>query len=226
MDDERLSDDQRALLVMLDRDLQRELQVVPAPDFVARVWQNIGETPIRVNPWRTWWVPATLAATVFIGVLGMLGQRNVITPRLEPTAPREVARVDSAQPIAPGIQESEATRPISRPPLNAPVRSISRSPRAVARPAPAIVVRSVREAEVLVAPGDERALLRFMALTHTGRIDSSSLDSIFTLSAEELVIAPITIEPLPLPLPERDKPAGSGPPEPPSAVNALLTGLR
>jgi hypothetical protein len=65
---------------MLDQELRALVSVEPSPEFEARVRTTIAQQPARTT-WFRWWQPAALAAvSLLILSIGLLTERQSVTP--------------------------------------------------------------------------------------------------------------------------------------------------
>jgi len=186
---ERLAE-KRALLESVDQVLRMDLDVEPSPALRNRVITRVAEMERE----RRRIVPGVAAAALAAGLIivlvaGAWARRRSSTP-LE----------SSAVAISPGFPVRDAVTPETHEPLLIPstprplvaatplvVQTGSRP--AVARPA------SVREPEVLVPPGQEAALQRFVAVLRDGSVPPPPL--LLSGASLESLIAPIPLIKIP-----------------------------
>ena len=143
-------DDAREELSGIDRALARALDVDASPDFEARVRRRIADEPMRVPFWRGWRLAVPLAAAaalVAAAGVAMLSTPGQSTPRL--LAARTITMGETMPAIGDPVRVDGSG-------LSMP-RVSRRTP-----PAPA-AARANAEPEVLVPPGQEEALRRFVA---------------------------------------------------------------
>jgi hypothetical protein len=180
---------------MSDREIQDALKVDPSPEFLARVRTRIANEPAP-SPWRWSWNLVTAGALAAAAVIAVVIARPA-APRPErvqaarPAETRPEARAPERQPAPPshlakpGAERSAAGFAHHRAPL---VSGFSRT--AAAGP------------EILIDPRQARALRQLIAGVRDGRVDLSAAQKSVTSAPMELapvtdiVIAPITIEPL------------------------------
>lgn len=218
--DETLTDADSRLLAEVERDLARELAVEPSPEFLARVRAAIAEREPASRAWLRWlaapkrseggwrralalplsrwrWVPAAVAAAVLGVIVVNVTRRTQDT--IVPASSTVAATAPAERPVT-----------IDSPPVPQPLRRAIELPRRVKAAPP---IARAREAEVLVEPGQERALLQLVASLRTGRIDPSSLRDGAVAPEEaatlkELAIPLLKIELLPVPPAGTDTPPG------------------
>jgi hypothetical protein len=162
--------------------------------------------------WRFGWLwPATAAACMLLVALAVWTQRG------RPSAPEPRVAQDTARPQptgsagasgptgAPLIRSEERPVPVSEGHGRVAPRSAGRSERREARtPGGSLGTRQGRvprddrahQPEVIVAPGEAEALMRFVALVHRDRLAPTSLAAAGQPSPDLAELAPIDIQPL------------------------------
>ena len=148
-------DEERSLLGRIDREVQASLSVAPSAEFLPRVRQRVAE---QGKPSQSrllgWLVPAAVVASLVVAGARLMGRRPVEPP------PKQATKEGPPRLPAPGVEP----RPAS-PPAAAPV-----AVRAAVAPPPRRA-----EPEVLVPPGQEAILRRFVLGLRSRRVESSSL---------------------------------------------------
>jgi hypothetical protein len=204
---------------MIDEEIREALDVGPSPEFLARVRTRIATEPAP-SAWRWSWTIAAagaLAAAVIVAIALTPGRETAVTPVTQkaeagPKGPalHQTASVPSATDRRPGPSASArpegprasarlAAAPDARRHFG-PGESIASS---VADPkGPALRESSPAALEVLLDPAETRALHQLIAGVRDGRVDlsaaqnSSSPAPMDLEPVADLVIAPITIEPI------------------------------
>jgi hypothetical protein len=186
---ERLAE-KRALLESVDRVLRMDLDVQPSPALRHRVITRVAETERE----RRRIVPGVAAAALAAGLIivlvaGAWARRRSATP-LE----------SSAVAISLGFPARDAVTPETHPPLlipSTPRPLVAAKPHAVRSGSRSVVAREafVREPEVLVPPGQEAALRRFVAVLRDGSAPPPPL--LLTGASLESLIAPIPLIKIP-----------------------------
>lgn len=174
--------DRRQLIGRIDAELRASLQVEPSPAFLARVRQRVGAGSATARWWRMGrLVSAAIAVAVVTAVFVRLAGRAAELP-----ATPSWTRSEAARAVAPAPRSPSPERPVAV----AAARAAVRVERTLAAP---------REPEVLVPPGQEALLRRFIEPIRRGRVDAASLLSAETAEPVELKttdIEPIEIKPL------------------------------
>jgi hypothetical protein len=183
-------DEARLAVVAMDRDLRTLLSVGPAADFTARVTIRAAE-PSRGHSWIHWGAAAAACATVLVAAAGALEifDRTGRVPASRasgPTAPVASApRVDAPAAVAADAPDEAVGKPsisLDRAIRGRPVR---RSP---APAAPSSVTH-----EVIVEPGQVRAVRRLITAVAEGRF---ALEESRDTAGSGIV--PITVQPIPV----------------------------
>ena len=154
---------ERELAGRLDGELRQALDVAPSPALLPRGRARVAaEAERRATPWLRFLVPLAAAAATLALVAWL---RQPVAPK----HPATTARVEP-RPAAPATAPPPATV-------------------ASAKPAPPPPRR--REPEVLVPPGEEAALLRFVATLRGGEVDVAALVQPEAPPPAGLAIAPL-----------------------------------
>ena len=199
-------DERRRVLEDVDHVLRARLGAEPSPELAARVMSRLAEGDARA-PWRPFWLAAVAAALGAALLAGWMARR----PGGEvPAGPREATTSPETRPHQDGSRMMPSDRP------NAP------EPRAVTRPRAAtarLAARAPRrpaatqgaEPLVLLPPGQEDALRRFVANLGRGTQPAPAL-LVAATSVEGAVEAPplldipaVTVEPLSDPAVSRER---------------------
>lgn len=181
-------------LAEFDRQLRAELSIAPSPEFEARVRQRIDEHPVLRSRWMPayGWLAAaaTLALATVVGI-AIMSRNDTDGADLTPRAGQDV-RLPSEPRVSPA--------PSSPVPLPEAPRSEPSVRIAASRPAP---VR--REPEVIVPLNQLEAVRRLAVAVNEGRIDAAAPAAgplqppAEPVPPAEVVVAPIVVEPLPVP---------------------------
>ena len=199
----RIFEEQRQLLQGLDSDLQAALAIEPSAWFEAQTLAGLERSPIRRRRAFWWMAAAAAAAVVILGTLVAIRSGDH-----RPTDRQEAA----GRPVAPPAAVIEHV-PSSGAPAVAATNSapVSSGPR---RREPATVVarrqRGPTKPDVATVTTQAQAIARYLALVRKGAIDSSALadpNTIAIAAPGDLVIAPISVEALPV----RNVERGTGP---------------
>ena len=200
----RIFEEQRQLLQGLDSDLQEALAIEPSAWFEAQTLAGLERSPIRRRG-TFWWIAVAAAAAVII--LGTLVAIRSGDHR--PTDRQEAA----GRPVAPPAAVVEHV-PSSGAPAVAAANSAPVSSGAPRRRERATVAARQQQGDpkpdVAVVTTQAQAIARYLALVRKGAIDSSALadpNTIAIAAPDDLVIAPISVEALPV----RNVERGTGP---------------
>ena len=170
----------------IDRELRAALAVEPSPEFVTRVRMRIASDPEPTAWGYSWLLGAAGAVAVVILVAGFVfrGEEQPARRAADVTLPPVVAR-DFSPAIAKSVVAQDFTPAVA----------------GVAVDRPATVAR--RQPEVLFSAAEMRGLRRLVALANQGDSGLEALLAppadpapIANIEPDEIVIAPITIEPL------------------------------
>ena len=180
----------RALLESVDHVLRMDLDVAPSPALRQRVITRVAETERE----RRRIVPGVAAAALAAGLVivliaGAWARRRSSTP-LESSAAAISHGLPARDAVTPETHEPPLIPSTPRPVVAATPHAVQAGSRpAVARPA------FVREPEVLVPPGQEAALRRFIAALRDGSAPPPPL--LLTGASLESLIAPIPLIEIP-----------------------------
>jgi hypothetical protein len=182
--------EKRALLESVDQMLRAGLEVEPSPALRHRVITRVAQTERE----RRWILPGTAAAALAAGLAivllaGAWARRPSTTP-LESSAAAISPGLPAADAMPPGTAETLLTPSPPRPLVAAPPAARSGSRPAVARES------LVREPEVMVPPGQEAALRRFVAVLRDGSAPPPLL--LLTAVSVEGPIAPVPLIEIPV----------------------------
>ena len=188
-----MHDEERALSdKALDDEIARALAVEPSPTFLARVRTRIDQEPAP-SAWRFGWMAGAVAAAAVI-VLAVVAQRGAApVTNTPPLVARTV--VEGSTPTLPhvgsALGRTDHSIAIARPTARPEGRALR----------PEFALHAI-EPEVLIDPREKAAIQRLMAGVRSGRVDLSPVLSATVPTAmdlppvDDLVIAPISIEPL------------------------------
>ena len=200
----RIFEEQRQVLQGLDSDLQAALAIEPSAWFEAQTLAGLERSPIRRRRAFWWMAVAAAAAVIILGTLVAIRSGD----------PQPVDRQEAAaRPVAPPTTVVEHV-PSSGAPAVATTNSApvsSGSPRR--RERTTVAARQHREPtkpDAAIATTQAEAIARYLALVRKGAIDSSALadpNTIAIAAPDDLVIAPISVEALPV----RNVERGTGP---------------
>ncbi len=177
-------------LALADQVLGEIASAEPSPELPARIRRAAAEVDVaEPRPWRWAWVAVAAALFLAVGVAIRWRTGRVATPR---------------QPIAlasPSVSPMPVTPegPSARPDVTTPGPAPTAGPRLAtteARRRPSAPPRRPAEPEVLVPPGQQEALLRFVALAHGQQVTPRTLQSTGVPSFDLAQPAPLEIKPL------------------------------
>jgi hypothetical protein len=155
-------DQRRRVLADVDHVLRARLGAGPSPELAARVMSRLAEGEARA-PWRPFWlaaVAAGLGAALLAGWMARGPEGEVPTgPRQATTSPETRPRQDDSL-VTPSGEPATPTAPAVTPPRASIARVAARARRRAA-------TTDGLEPLVLVPPGQEKALRRFV--TNLGR---------------------------------------------------------
>lgn len=152
--DGRLAE-KRALMASVDRVLTADLDVEPSPALRRLVISRVAQAEGKRRPLAPWAAAAALAAGLGIALLAGGLARHPADASFE--------RVTATSPTLPagGAMKAERAAPVP----SVPTAGAAVTPHVVRRHSPPAAARpgAAREPEVLVPPGQEEALRRFVA---------------------------------------------------------------
>lgn len=192
----------RRLMAAADDELSALAVAEPSPALAARIREAVSE-PAALAPAFRWgfaW-SATAAAVLAMAVLGvwrMSVAREPASPTVAVNAPSAPASAaPTVEPSASAAPSSVAVAgvPASADPAATRFPSESTHKARSVRPTPAPRRSARAEPEILVPPGEQEALLHYVALVHQERVSPWALLAVgrpsSDLSGEELEIAPL-----------------------------------
>ncbi len=184
----------------IDRDLQQALAVEPSPEFVARVRAQIASEPAA----SVWWRPRVLVAA---GALAVVIVAAVLVLRPHEQVPSKAA--DGSSPaehpavVPERTPESLVAQGFSPGATPVVVQGFSPAAPGPAVSRPAVSSSKRDDPEVLVSQAEMKGLRLLITLANQGDARLESLlaepvdaTPITAIEPIEIVIAPITIEPL------------------------------
>ncbi len=192
-----LTDDERAVTAIVDRELARLLSVEPSADFLPRVRAAVQAAAPRRGAYRpgAWGLAA--AAAIAVVIAGTLLVRSRHEPALTsvatvstPTPPIAARQTDRVAP------DNDPNR-LSASPRQVRVASRHRTPTSAPQP-------SATEPDVLVSSERKVALDRFLRLARAGSLDRDmfrSREPEGTADGDDAAVAPIALETLEPPPP-------------------------
>jgi hypothetical protein len=179
----------------LDREIRAALAVDPSPEFVARVRTRLAHEP-TARAWRRPWLVAAAGAVAAAIALAVVVSRPHDTTTTAPvTQSLKPAQVDRPAEPRPEPVVNADPEPVER-------RARGRAEATLVRPTAAAPESTATEPETLIDPREAIALRQLIAGTRDGSLHLSAALQSTTPTAMELpevsdvVIAPITIEPL------------------------------
>jgi hypothetical protein len=214
-------DDQRHTAAMSDADVDRELAqalaVDPSPEFVARVRMRIASDPAPRSAFGTWLTAAVAGTAVVIVATVLLTRSGLVEPPVATTTlvARTIGNVVSIPNVEPAFEkqygESAFRRTSGPAKAGRPIRSTTGPANRVRQglggqeaglPVPT-AIRDPQSAfpRPLLDPRETAALRSLFARVRANAVDLSPLfgpgaSAPMDLPVADLVIAPITIEPL------------------------------
>jgi len=182
--------EKRALLEAVDHVLRADLAVEPSPALRHRLITRVAETEGERRRMLPELAAAALAAgLIIVLVAGAWARRRSTTPLQS-----------SAAAISPGLPARGAAAPAREmPPIpSTPGPPVTAKPRGARSGSPPAVAREaiVREPEVLVPPGQEAALRRFVAVLRDGSTPPPPL--LLTGASLESLIVPVPLMEIPM----------------------------
>jgi hypothetical protein len=202
--------EQQSLLDDVDRALKARLRVEPSPRVAARVVSRLAEARARAS----WPPPAAAALAAGLGAALLAGWIARRPPAEPPSEARLATRSTPRGPRDPAPTPSPAAHPTGVAPVDARPRGAVHIARTAAQRRPGTVRARAGSEEpvVLVPPGQEELLRRFVAGLRTGTRPAPPL-LVASASVESPVAPPPLLEIPPLdaePLDEAaDPPKGS-----------------
>ena len=170
MNDER----EQSLLGRIDEELRQALDVAPSPAFLPRVREKVAREAAP-RAWGLSWLVLAVAGAAAVAAAAWLLQSQP-APQSSPVAELRVERPALSATTAPAVPE--ARRAVKVVPVAA-----------TAQPAP--------QPEILVPPGQEEALRRFVSAIWSGQVDATAIIAGDAPSVlPDLVIAPLEVKPL------------------------------
>jgi hypothetical protein len=172
----------------LERDIERALAVDPSPEFVARVRARIADEPAAASRRFGWLFAGVAAATVATATAIAI---FVVSPTPQPTSTPLLA----SRPIGSVVEVPSVFRVGADP----RVRPESRSGVEPTHGSAPTTTGVAAEPATLFDPHETMALQRLIAGVRDARVDLAPLlkePPMAPQPLDELVIAPITIEPL------------------------------
>lgn len=183
----------QALLQAINTGVSASVAGEPSPQLMAGVRRRIAEQPCRAPVWlpRSGWLTvvgafAALAIALFAARTWHEFNRAVIRDRTIPVVASATSSHSATPPTNRGLAAESAASTPYRKPLPAMVR---RSSQQVPR-------RLAPEPEIIVEPGQMRAILRFAAASQSGQINGAKLLADQKKATDPLAIKPLTIAPL------------------------------
>jgi hypothetical protein len=170
----------------LERDIEQALAVDPSPEFVARVRTRIAEEPSPASRRFGWLFAGVAAATVAAGVVALVMLRP--DQRVKPATGLLISRSLTSPVVVPVLSQGlgrERRTTNLEPRTSNDERRTSNDERFLPQP--------------LFDPRETMALQRLIAGVRDARVDLAPLlkePPMAPQPLDELVIAPITIEPL------------------------------
>jgi hypothetical protein len=190
----RMFEEQRQVLQRLDDDLQEALAIEPSAWFEAQTMAGLERSPIR-RKGAFWWVAfAAAAAVVILGTLVAIRSGDH-----QPLDRLEVTR----RPVAPPANAAEHV-PSSGAQALANVSAAASSGVPRRRERATVAARQQggpTKPDVAIVTPQAQAIARYLSLVRKGAIDTSSLadpNAIAVAAPDDLLIAPISVEALPV----------------------------
>lgn len=170
-----MSEREQHLLGRVDEELQKALDVAPSPEFLARVRERVARETAPAHPWMRWLVFAAAGA----GTLAF-GAWLLQSPSTPP----------GSLGVASSRREPRGESPAAEPPA-------PRAPERSARASSPLAAIGPTQPEVLVPPGEEELLRRFVAAVRSGHVDASAIVTVAEPQpTPDLAIAPLDVKPL------------------------------
>jgi hypothetical protein len=175
----------------LERDVERALAVDPSPEFVARVRTRIAEEPSQATKRFGWLFTGVATAAVAASVVALVMFRP--DQRVEPATRLLTSRALTSSVVVPAIGRVGADLRVR------PGGPSSVGPTHGSAPTMTAADATTPEPPTLFDPRETMALQRLIAAVHDARVDLAPLlkEAPMPLqSLDNLIISPITIEPL------------------------------
>jgi hypothetical protein len=191
---------QRRALEDLEAELQRGVAIDPSPAFAPGVRAGIDRASSA--GYRLAWLAAPLAVGAAIAIAVLVG-----APGDRPAGPATPPKPAPA-PASSTIARATPDRPATVPAVPVPVADRAATDRRRrSRPIP-----QPAEPEIIVPPGQARALARYMALVRRGTIDAAVLiqPPAELQAPADLVVDPLTVAPIGVGRTETITPAADG----------------
>ena len=184
------------MLEGLNDELQRALEIVPSDTFARGVHARIEHAPAR-SARALWWGACGVAAAILLVIgINVLRSTDVVRSGPSGSTPQPTATAASnapTVPVAPALVGGrQSVRGPDRPVAHRVRRGSAGERQVAAMPA----------AEVLVPPDQQRAIAHLMRLVRNGTFDASRLPVSRegeSATPAELVVPPLTIEPIAVP---------------------------
>lgn len=149
---------ERRLLGKIDGELRDAVSVSPSPELLPRVRARVADAAATGRPWRLFWLlPAAAGLVALVAAVSLRQPSGAQATQASSAAPPAAARV------------AEATRPVPEARGSAgdlPAKPIVRRPR---------TQRTRTEPEVLVPPGEEELVRRFVVALRARRPDETGI---------------------------------------------------
>jgi len=174
---------------MIDGEIRRALDVDPSPEFLARVRTRIAAEPSPSRwPW-SWGVAAACAVAASFALAAIVSKPHEAKPVAAVAQPPH-AIAENGPPAAVAVPRYDASP--------RPARAVTPRTKSIAPQVPA------PEPEILIDPREMRTLQALIEGVRIGRIDlTAAQNSVSQVPAApepvtDIVIAPLTIEPIAL----------------------------
>ena len=193
----RMLEEQRQVLQGLDGDLQEALAIEPSAWFEAQTLAAIQRSPTRRRNLLWWPAVAAVAALLILGTLVAVRPGNRQAPDRQEVAARPIAPPAIAAEHVPSSDALAATSTNGTPVSSGAPRHRERE---------TVVAHQQRgptKPDVAGVTPQAQAIDRYLSLLRRGAIDASSLadsnpDATSIAAPDDLVIAPISVEALPI----------------------------
>jgi hypothetical protein len=175
----------------IDRRLSAGLSVEPSLQLISNVRRQIAEQAHRVAWWRQRSIQLTavgVCAALAVLVLAVRSAREFKTPTHDQTVASVNVPPSPKQTVHPRVKAAMEAGTTAQP-ASAPVR----------HPSQRATRGKASDPEIIVEPGQMRAILRLAAAAQSGQIDGAKLVIDQKYADEPLVITPLVITPLKVP---------------------------